>query len=95
MLYTVSRSPTCCDLPALLRLTAPGDDLLLWQDGVVAGLDGSASLALLLNAPVTLYALSDDLDARGLSAHLDCHIIRISYQQLVELTQKHPAQVAW
>ena len=44
MLYTLSHSPNQCDLPALLRLTAEGDALLLLQDGVLAGLVGSAHL---------------------------------------------------
>ncbi len=51
MLYTLSHSPNQCDLPALLRLTAEGDALLLLQDGVLAGLAGSAHLELLLAAP--------------------------------------------
>ena len=60
MLYTLSHSPNQCDLPALLRLTAEGDALLLLQDGVLAGLAGSAHLELLLAAPISLYALQDD-----------------------------------
>lgn len=62
MLYTLSHSPNQCDLPALLRLTAQGDALLLLQDGVLAGLAGSAHLELLLAAPISLYALQDDLE---------------------------------
>lgn len=68
MLYTLSHSPNQCDLPALL-LTAEGDALLLLQDGVLAGLAGSAHLESLLAAPISLYALQDDLEARGLVGH--------------------------
>ena len=68
MLYTLSHSPNQCDLPALLRLTAEGDALLLLQDGVLAGLAGSAHLELLLAAPYP-FTLQDDLEARGLVGH--------------------------
>ncbi|TQI77653.1 tRNA 2-thiouridine synthesizing protein B [Serratia fonticola] len=95
MLYTLSHSPAHCDLPALLRLTAHGDALLLLQDGVVAGLAGSASLDLLINAPISLYALQDDLDARGLSGHISHKVSVIGYTHFVELTEKHRNQMAW
>lgn len=95
MLHTLSRSPVQCDLPALLRLTAEGDALLLLQDGVVAALAGSASLDLLLNAPIALYALQDDVDARGLPGHISHKIEVIGYTHFVKLTEKHPNQMAW
>lgn len=95
MLYTLSHSPTQCDLPALLRLTAEGDALLLLQDGVLAGLAGSSHLDLLLAAPISLYVLQDDLDARGLSGHISHHITVVGYTHFVELTEKHCSQMAW
>ncbi len=95
MLYTLSHSPTRCDLPALLRLTREGDALLLLQDGVLAGLAGSASLDLLLNAPISLYALQNDLDARGVSGHFSHKITVVGYNHFVELTEKHRSQMAW
>lgn len=95
MLYTLSRSPTQCDLPALLRLTASGDDLLLLQDGVLAGLAGSAHLELLLSAPISLYALQNDLEARGLVGHFSYNITVVGYNHFVELTEKHRSQMAW
>lgn len=95
MLYTLSRSPNQCDLPALLRLTQPGDALLLLQDGVLAGLAGSANLELLLNASLSLYALQDDLEARGISGYFSHNIALIGYTHFVELTEKHRSQMAW
>lgn len=95
MLYTLSRSPSYCDLPTLLRLTTRSDALLLLQDGVLAGLAGSANLDLLLNASLSLYALRNDVQARGLSDHFSNKIEIISYMGFVELTQKHGCQLAW
>ena len=95
MLYTLGRTPTQCDLPALLRLVQQNDALLLLQDGVLAGLAGSGSLEQLLDTQVTLYALRDDLDARGLSGHISHKITVISYTGFVALTEKHHSQIAW
>ncbi|MHA7848906.1 sulfurtransferase complex subunit TusB [Serratia sp. D1N4] len=95
MLYTLSHSPSHCDLPALLRLTTPDDALLLLQDGVLAGLTGSIHLDLLLNAPISLYALQDDVDARGLCGHISHNVTLISYTLFVELTERHRNQMNW
>lgn len=95
MLFTLSHSPSHCDLPALLRLTAEGDDLLLLQDGVLAGLAGSPWLDLLLNAPISLYALKNDLEARGLIGYISHNFTVIGYTQFVELTERHRNQIAW
>ncbi len=95
MLYTLSRSPYACDLGALLLSARPGDDLLLLQDGVIAGLAGTAALKRLAAAPFGLYALEADILARGLSAHFSDKIAVISYNDFVSLTVKQPQQMAW
>ncbi|TKI04967.1 sulfurtransferase complex subunit TusB [Martelella alba] len=95
MLYTLRRSPFACDLAALLLTVRAGDDLLLWQDGVIAGLRGTQALARLLSSPLGLYALDADLAARGLTAHFSDKITIIDYNQLVSLTVKQSQQMAW
>lgn len=95
MLFTLSHSPNQCDLPALLRLTTAGDVLLLLQDGVLAGMAGSTHLELLLGAPITLFALQEDLEARGLAGHFSHNITVVGYNHFVELTEKHRSQMAW
>ncbi|WP_279027792.1 sulfurtransferase complex subunit TusB [Gibbsiella quercinecans] len=95
MLFTLSHSPTECDLPALLRLAQPGDALLLLQDGVLAALAGSLHLAQFQQAPVVLFALRADVEARGLSGYISHYVTVIGYTEFVELTEKHPAQTAW
>ncbi|MEB6337247.1 sulfurtransferase complex subunit TusB [Serratia rhizosphaerae] len=94
MLFTLSRSPAQCDLPTLLRQASPGDALLLLQDGVLAALAG-AHLDLLLAAPISLYALRNDLEARGLSGHISHKVTVIDYNHFVELTTMHRSQMAW
>lgn len=95
MLYTLSHSPNQCDLPTLLRLTTAGDVLLLLQDGVLAGMAGSTHLELLLGAPIILFALQEDLEARGLDGHFSNNITVIGYNYFVKLTEEHRSQMAW
>lgn len=95
MLYTLSRSPYACDLASLLLTAQAGDDLLLLQDGVIAGLDGTSALARLLASPLALHALAADILARGLTAHFSDKIAVIDYNGFVSLTVKQRQQMAW
>lgn len=95
MLHTLINSPFKCDFPALLRLLAEGDDVLLMQDGVLAALQGSQALESLLNAPISLYVLQEDVMARGLSAQISNSAVTVSYNDFVALTVKNSQQMAW
>ncbi|ADP10554.1 MULTISPECIES: sulfurtransferase complex subunit TusB [Erwinia] len=95
MLHTLMTSPFRCDLPAILRLLAAGDDVLLLQDGVIAALEGSVALEALLKAPINLYALKEDLEARGLLAQISSRVTVIGYTDFVQLTVRNLQQMAW
>lgn len=95
MLYTVSASPYLCDLPALLRLVTVADAVLLFQDGVTAAVKGSEIVNILLNVKAPLFALWDDVEARGLSDRISDKIKVIDYSYFVELTVKHRQCLAW
>ncbi|KQN63961.1 sulfurtransferase complex subunit TusB [Erwinia sp. E602] len=95
MLHTLMSSPFHCDLPALQRLLAAGDDLLLLQDGVLAALAGSQALESLQLAPISIYVLKDDVEARGLSAQISTSVMQVGYTDFVRLTVKHPQQMTW
>lgn len=95
MLHTLHCSPWHADLSALQRLLAQGDELLLLQDGVTAAVEGSRFLETLRNAPITVYALKEDIDARGLSGQISDSVVRVSYTDFVRLTVKHASQLAW
>ncbi|MEA1063144.1 sulfurtransferase complex subunit TusB [Apirhabdus apintestini] len=95
MLFTLMHSPFQCDLTALIRTVTPGDDILLLQDGVIAGIADTAALALLLALPVSVSALRDDIEARGLSGQISSRIAQIDYTDFVNLTVKQRNQVAW
>ncbi|BEC70958.1 hypothetical protein VEE57_26740 [Escherichia coli] len=55
----------------------------------------TATLKVCVNAPIKVYALNEDLIARGLTGQISNDIILIDYTDFVRLTVKHPSQMAW
>lgn len=70
MLHTLSTSPWHADMAAMLRLLKEGDDLLLLSDGVIAALAEGRFLEILQSAPISLYALQEDIEAGGLAGQI-------------------------
>ncbi|ABF14092.1 sulfurtransferase complex subunit TusB [Candidatus Palibaumannia cicadellinicola] len=95
MLYTISHSPYLYDIKWLLQIITPKDDILLWADGVISGLNNSPTLHALTKTSLTIYALKNDILARGLYPHFSRTIVVISYTEFVMLTEKHSQQIAW
>lgn len=95
MLYTFRYSPFNSDIRIILRYMQSGDCLLLVEDGVLAGLTDTASLEALLASSLSVCALQEDIEARGLAVHFSARIPRISYTDFVKLTVEHPAHFAW
>ncbi|MDQ7882502.1 sulfurtransferase complex subunit TusB [Atlantibacter hermannii] len=95
MLHTLTRSPWQMDFPAFMRSLSDGDDVLLLQDGVVVGIQGSSFLDLLQQAPISVHALNNDVIARGLSGQISTTVDRVSYNDFVRLAIKHPSQMNW
>ncbi|WP_312241380.1 sulfurtransferase complex subunit TusB [Pantoea sp.] len=95
MLHTLMYSPWQCDIETLLRMLSQGDDLLLLQDGVLGALEGSAMLDRLLSAPATLWVLTEDVEARGLSVQISTRLQSLDYTGFVALTAKHQQQMTW
>ncbi|WP_075182597.1 sulfurtransferase complex subunit TusB [Pantoea sp. 1.19] len=95
MLHTLSRSPTRCDFQLLLRSLRAGDELLLFQDGVLGALAQSRAWAQLSQTGVAVSVLADDVAARGLSEQIVSDIAAISYTEFVAMTTRHRQQMAW
>jgi len=66
---------------------ASEDTLLLIQDGVYCGLSTLPHK--------TIYALNDDVNARGIANKINSLIEIINYQQFVELTTTHSPIISW
>ena len=95
MLQTLSVSPWHADIAAMLRLMEHGDDLVLLSDGVTAAIADGRFLEILQSAPITLYVLQDDVDARGLAGQIADSVVRVSYTDFVRLSVKHAGQLSW
>lgn len=69
--------------------------VFLTLQGVLAALEGSRFVEILANAPITVSALKEDLDARGLSGQISAKIDVVGYTEFVNLTVTHASQMNW
>ncbi|EMV7410937.1 TPA: sulfurtransferase complex subunit TusB [Enterobacter soli] len=95
MLHTLSHSPWQCDIEALVKMLREGDDLLLIQDGVLAAIEGSRFVEILTNAPISVSALKEDIDARGLAGQISAKIDVVGYTDFVNIAVTHSSQMNW
>ncbi|MBF0124522.1 MAG: sulfurtransferase complex subunit TusB [Magnetococcales bacterium] len=97
MLHTVNKSPfQNGTLASCLRFMNSGDVLLLLEDGVLAAAAGtrcSAMIEQLLQSNPEVYALTADLDARGLKRVIP-GVKQIDYEGFVDLVAQHSMH-AW
>lgn len=94
-LHTVNKQGDC--LARCLSLTAPGDAVLLIEDGVYAAAETEANSAAWENAPagLTCFALESDLAARGISDKMLPLFDAVTWQQFVALTVEHDKVISW
>ncbi|MBU3824494.1 MAG: sulfurtransferase complex subunit TusB [Candidatus Oceanisphaera merdipullorum] len=99
MLHTVKHSPFSHQaLAHALAALQPDDQLLLWQDGVIAATVGQGQ-AFLWQAPLQalansrrLYVMAEDVQARGLSLTIG---LPISMSEWVALVATWGSPQAW
>ncbi|WGO83429.1 sulfurtransferase complex subunit TusB [Arsenophonus apicola] len=101
MLYTISTSPYYSDFNSLINLLTEQDEVLLLQDGVLIGhkialgKKDNHYLIQLKDKGIHVFALQDDVEARGLMPYISSYVRQISYVDFVQLTVKHPQYFAW
>jgi tRNA 2-thiouridine synthesizing protein B len=79
-----------------LSLIAEGDAILLMEDGVYAGTHRCAQQTPAFGIIVTpIFALKDDIMARGIDALLSPNIQTMTDAEFVELTCKYDKTVSW
>jgi tRNA 2-thiouridine synthesizing protein B len=91
MLFTVNKSPlTFGNLASAVRIAPAGEPIVLYEDGVYAAVAGAASEGLIAEALADrpVYALREDLEARGIDSLVD-GIQVIDYDGFVELVEQH------
>ncbi|QJC36615.1 sulfurtransferase complex subunit TusB [Enterobacteriaceae endosymbiont of Donacia simplex] len=99
MLYTLFSSPTSCNFSLLLNILNKNDNLLLIQDGILAGLKNSVFMKKIIKKKrkikILIFAINDDILARGLNLNISEKIIRINYKKFVNLIIKNKKQIIW
>jgi len=88
-LHTVNSSEQLSDCA---RFLTDGDALLLIEDGVYCLVADELNN---LSKSVTVYALHDDIDARGLGQHTLDRSKTISYTGFIQLCCDHPKVINW
>ena len=88
-LHTVNSSAQLSDCTRFLK---DGDALLLIEDGVYCLV---ADDLINLSKSVAVYALDDDIDARGLGQRPRGRSTGISYTEFIQLCCDHPKVINW
>ena len=97
-LHIVNRSP---DHPSAmdrcLKFAAKNDSLLLIEDGVYFALPSILSkiMPTVDLSQITIYALEEDLLARGIFKQVSANIKNVTYDGFVELTATHNKSSSW
>lgn len=98
-LHTVNKSPFATQtLQSCLDHAKDGDAVLMIEDGVYGAAKGTSMAGAIAakTGSITIYALSPDLEARGIeSGRLIEGVKSVDYAGFVELAAKHDRANAW
>ena len=94
ILHLLNKSPSENNaLKNAIRFLAPVDAVLLIENGVYAGIDGIEPK--LPFSTGNIYALREDVEARGIADKLSADCKLVSYDGFVELTERYPKVQSW
>lgn len=98
-LHTINKSPfSHTTLASCLQVCGQQDGILLLEDGVFGALNSSPcaeELSAVIATGVKIYALSDDVNARGLLEKLRSDVLMTDYNGFVQLSIKHNCVQSW
>ena len=96
-LHTVNKSPfEKSSLASCLAHVAADAGILLYEDGIYAGLKSSSVEAQVSGTGAKVYVLGEDLKARGVAEDkLIDGIEVVDYAGFVDLVEKHDKVLAW
>ncbi|MEN0039018.1 MAG: sulfurtransferase complex subunit TusB [Cellvibrio sp.] len=98
-LHTINKSPyTNNVINSCLKICAGNDAILFLEDGVFSATESApaaSELQLLINEGVKVFALINDIKARGLEEKLARNIQPIDYDAFVQLTIDHRCVQSW
>jgi tRNA 2-thiouridine synthesizing protein B len=97
--HTINKSPyTHNALSSCLKVCTANDGILLLEDGVFGTLTsapGAEELQALIKQGIKVFALINDIKARGLEEKLAPDIKPIDYSTFVQLTLDHRCVQSW
>ncbi|HCS63448.1 MAG TPA: sulfurtransferase complex subunit TusB [Cellvibrio sp.] len=98
-LHTINKSPYAhSTLTSCLRVCTERDGILLLEDGVfgaTTSAPGADELQMLSQRGVKIFALMNDIKARGLEGKVALNISLIDYNAFVQLTLDHRCVQSW
>lgn len=98
-LHTVNKSPFIhTTLASCIAICADNDGILLLEDGVFGAMVGSPcanDLQAKMAAGVKIYALNNDIKARGLAEKILAGISLTDYAKFVQLSIEHRCVQSW
>jgi len=98
-LHTVNKSPfTHNTLASCLQVCSDSDAILLLEDGVLAGLKGAPcaeEMSAAITKGIKIFALINDIQARGLSEKIRPDIQMTDYNGFVQLSLEHRSVQSW
>lgn len=98
MLHTVNKSPFEKEsMKSCLRLSMDGSTILLIEDGIYAALESTTISGQVKDALKSkkIYALQEDVNARGMQNKLMDGIELIDYTGFVNLVTQHDKVQSW
>lgn len=97
-LHTVNKSPFQTNsLDRCLQMAKDGSSVLLIEDGVIGAIKGSEISSKIESAMknVSIYALSPDLEARGIQDRVLDGVKVVDYSGFVDLAADHDKVQSW
>ncbi len=98
-LHTINKSPYVHNtLASCLKVCIESDGIVLLEDGVfgiIPSAPGAEELQTLMKRGVKVFALINDIKARGLEEKLAPDIQPIDYNSFVQLTLDHRCVQSW
>lgn len=89
--HLIQTSPfTSKALESCLRVCGSRDAIILMADGVYAATDAAREWPA-----AAVYALADDVAARGLSDKIDSKLTVIDYPEMVDICSRHRHSQSW
>jgi len=95
-LHIINKSPyDSASVRECLAILDQSDTVVLIENGVYAALNNSPTQLLLVNKCHRIFAIEDDVQARGLSTKISDDFQRIDYLGFVELCAENSPIQSW